>query len=141
MGSINKREVLTQLKERFPKADELTIHYFGAGDSFESFSSLVALDENDQNISEYENSYDIEQEFIKITEDIIFDIMDNRANNQPNFNDDGSEGSVTFNLVDRVIVLENIYLEETTEFEDEDGNEIEDYEVEYQEHPTPPEVF
>lgn len=146
MGSINKKEVLAQLKERFPKASELIIHYFGAADNFDSFSSLEVLDEDGNTISEYEGKnyqeqYEIEKEFVAITQDIIFDIMDNRAKNQPNFNDDGSEGTVTFDLVDRVIILANVYLEDTTEYTDEDGNEIEYDEVNYEEHPAPPEVF
>lgn len=147
MGSINKKEVLAQLKARYPLAAEIIIHYFGAGDNFDNFSSLVMKDADGNNIKEYEEgenyqaTYDLEKEFIDITQDIIFDIMDNRARNQPNFNDDGSEGTVTFDLVDRVIVLQNVYLEDVTEYTDDDGNDVEDYEIEYDEHPTPPEVF
>lgn len=147
MGSTNKKEVIALLKERFPNAAIIEIEYTGAGDNFDSFYACYVMDENGHSVVKDGSE---EQEAIDIAADYMFHIMDN-ANNQPDFNNDGSEGKVTFDLINRVVTLEVVYLEDVTpEFEGDDDDP--DYDEKYDEYwdnveretegtPMPPEIF
>ena len=149
MASTNKKEVMTQLRERFPYASKIEIEYYGSGDNFDSFNACYILDDEGKNVSG-EDHYKDEQDAVKITEDYMFYLMDH-AVNQPDFNNDGSEGKVIFDLVNRVATLEVTYLEDVTpEFEgdEDDPNYDQDYdeywdnvEREYEGQPMPPEEF
>ena len=112
-----KKETIAQLKERFPAAAEIIVGYQGAGDNFDSFFDFTILDAKGV---EQEFKPSDESDFYQITDDYIWDIM-NRAQNSPDFNNDGSEGRVLFDLINKVVTLEVTYLEDVTP--DYDGDE------------------
>lgn len=131
-----KKEVLGTLVEKFPGAQKLIIYYNGAGDDFDSFSSLAVLDGENKNLVDLE-SWEKQEEFIKLTQNYIFDVIFENANCQPDFNNEGSTGTVTFDLLNKVVTLENSYWEDVTEYPDDD----EHYEYEEAEDKCDPEVF
>ena len=112
-----KKETIAELKERYPAAAKIEVGYQGAGDNFDSFFDFTILDSKG---TEVKSTAGDESDFYRIAEDYIWDIM-NRAQNQPDFNNDGSEGKVTFDLINKVVILDVTYLEDVTP--DYDGDE------------------
>jgi hypothetical protein len=112
-----KKETIAELKERFPAAAKITVGYQGSGDSFDSFFDFTIEDSKGKVIEP--GSRD-ENDFYSIADTYIWDIMD-RAVSSPDFNNDGSEGRVIFDLVNKVVTLEVTYLEDVTP--DYDGDE------------------
>lgn len=110
MESLSKKEILAQLAERFPNAAKFELSYYGSGDSFDSFHSFDVQDVNERNIPEYEKD---ESDFLNITENYIFDIFERSGN--PNFNDDGSEGTITFDMINKVVTLHNYWIVKDTQ--------------------------
>lgn len=106
----SKKEVIAQLAEKFPNAAKFEISYAGSGDSFDSFYSLDAVDADGKNIQDYERR---ESEFLSITEDYIFELFERSGN--PDFNNDGSEGTVTFDMVNKAVILHNYWIIHSTE--------------------------
>lgn len=113
----NKRETLSALAETFPGVARFEIGYQGAGDDFDSFYDYTMFDSAGKEIKSTQGE---ESKFLRIVEDYIWDIM-NRAQNQPDFNNDGSEGKVTFDMLNKVVILDVTYLEDVTP--DYDGDE------------------
>lgn len=148
MGSISKKEVIASLKETYPDVATIEIGYYGGGDNFDSFHNLEYLDENRKTINHYNSTN--ENKTLNITQDYMFHIMDH-AVNQPDFNNDGSEGKVIFDLINRVVTLEVTYLEDITpEFDgDEDDPDYDEKHDEYWDNvdrdyggtDMPPEIF
>ena len=112
-----KKETIAELKERFPAAAKITVGYQGSGDSFDSFFDFTIEDSKE---AVMEPGPHDENDFYAITDTYIWDIMD-RAQSSPDFNNDGSEGKVIFDLVNKVVILEVTYLEDVTP--DYDGDE------------------
>jgi hypothetical protein len=138
---MTKKEVIAGLAELVPGAQKVVLRYEGGGDDFDSFSDLVVLDDQDKNIGDLE-TYEIEQTIIKLTQDYIFDVIFAQAICSPDFNNEGSSGTVTFDLLNRVITLENSYWTDVTEYPDEDaGEDPDDYEYEEDEKKCDPEIF
>jgi hypothetical protein len=94
-----KKEVLAQLNEAFPAATKFHIEYSGTGDDFDSFYSFDAEDAEGKSLPIDES------EFLQIAEDFIFDIFERSGN--PDFNNDGCEGTVVFDMVNKVVTLHN----------------------------------
>lgn len=139
--SATKKEILAQLAELFPGAQKLIIRYEGGGDDFDSFSELQVRDDKGQNINEYD-TLEFQDKFIEITQDYIFDSIFDRARCRPNFNNEGSSGTVTFDMLNKVVILENTYWEDVTEYPDEDaGEDPNNYEYEEDEVKCDPEEF
>ncbi len=144
-----KKQTLAELAEAFPGFTQFEVGYQGAGDSFDSFFDYTAYDAKGKatNIAD-----DHQQElFTKITGPYI-DYIFMTAKNQPNFNDDGSDGTVTFDMVNKVVTLQVNYQEDVTP--DYDGDEDDpDYDEKRDEYwdnmderdwestPMPPEIF
>lgn len=105
-----KKEILAQLAEMFPNAAMFEISYSGSGDSFDSFYSFDAQDANGRNIPEYDRR---ESEFLNVAEDFLFDIFERSGN--PNFNDDGSEGTIKFDMLNKVVTLHNYWIVRETQ--------------------------
>lgn len=105
MSIPSKKEVLAQLAETFPGATEFLIEYGGYGDSFDSFYSLSVTCTNKEDESKYETR---ERDFLEITENFMYDIFDRSGN--PNFNDDGSEGTIKFDMINKVVTLHNYWI-------------------------------
>jgi hypothetical protein len=112
-----KKETMAELKERYPYAAKITVDYAGAGDSFDSFFEFTIEDSKEAVIEPGQHD---ENDFYAIAETYIWDIM-NRAQHSPDFNNDGSEGRVIFDLINKVVILEVTYLEDVTP--DYDGDE------------------
>jgi hypothetical protein len=151
MGELKKtkKETLAELAEKFPGVASFEIGFQGAGDNFDSFYDYTAYDAEGKVIEPF-SGYQNENSFLHVAEEYIWYIMDN-AHSQPDFNNDGSDGTVTFDMVNKVVTLQVNYNEDVTE--DYDGDEDdEDYdqkrdeywdnvEREYDSTPMPPEVF
>jgi hypothetical protein len=105
---VSKKEVLAQLTEAFPAAVKFRIEYSGSGDNFDSFYSFDAEDAEGKDIPTIS-----ENDFMRIAEDFIFDIFERSGN--PNFNDDGSEGSVEFDMINKVVTLHNYWIVRDTQ--------------------------
>jgi hypothetical protein len=136
-----KKEILAKLAEVFPGAQKFIIRYEGGGDNFDSFSELQVRDNMNKNIKEYD-TLEFQDKFIGLTQDYIFDSIFENAKCSPNFNNEGSSGTVTFDMLNKVVILENSYWEDITEYPDEDaGEDPNDYEYEEAEEKCEPEEF
>lgn len=113
----NKKETLAALAEAFPGVARFEIGYAGSGDDFDSFFDYTMFDSAGKEIKTSQNE---ENKFLNIADDYIWDIM-NRAQHGPDFNNDGSEGKVTFDMLNKVVILDVTYLEDVTP--DYDGDE------------------
>ena len=151
MGELKKtkKETLAGLAERFPGVASFEIGFQGAGDNFDSFFDYTAFDASGKVIDEF-SGYQNESAFIAIAEDYIDHIF-NTAHSQPDFNNDGSDGTVTFDMINKVITLQVNYNEDVTEDYDGDEDDPEydqkrdeywdDVERDYESTPMPPEIF
>jgi hypothetical protein len=145
-----KKQTLAELAEAFPGVASFEIGFQGAGDDFDSFFDYSAYDANGKAIDIHSGNEN-ESKFIKIANDYIWYLF-NTARHQPNFNNDGSDGTLTFDMVNKVITLQVNYLEDVTP--DYDGDEDDpDYDEKRDEYwdnmderdwestPMPPEIF
>jgi hypothetical protein len=151
MGELKKtkKETLAGLAERFPGVASFEIGFQGAGDNFDSFFDYTAFSADGKVIEEF-SGYQNESAFIAIVGDYIDHIF-NTAHSQPDFNNDGSDGTVTFDMINKVITLQVNYNEDVTEDYDGDEDDPEydqkrdeywdDVEREYNSTPMPPEIF
>ena len=112
-----KRETIAELAEKFPGVATFEVAYQGAGDNFDSFFDFIMKDSAG---NEIKSSQTDENSFLKIADDYIWNIFD-KAQSQPDFNNDGSEGKVIFDMINKVVILEVTYLEDVTP--DYDGDE------------------
>jgi hypothetical protein len=145
-----KKETLTALAEAFPGVAEFVIGFQGSGDDFDSFFDYSAYDATGKVIDIHSGNQN-ENKFTNIANDYIWYLF-YAAKSQPNFNNDGSDGTVTFDMVNRVVTLQVNYLEDVTpdydgDEDDEDYDEKRDEywdnmdEREWESYPMPPEVF
>ncbi len=108
---MNIKKQLSKLKVKFPALKIVNITYSGSGDEFGDFWNIV--DENEVDIP---NS----QEFMSEADDLIWHCLENSG---ADFNNDGSEGTITFDFDAMKVKIENNYFETvsvpggTTEFE------------------------
>lgn len=134
---MTKKEIISGLVKLLPGAQKVILRYEGSGDSFDSFNSIAVLDDQGVNIEDLE-TYNVETDVINHIGDYMFDTIFPSAECEPNFNDEGSSGTITFDLLNKVIILENTYWEDVTEYPDD---EDEDYEYEERDEQCDPEVF
>lgn len=143
-----KKETIVALVEKFPEVSKIRIGYQGGGDNFDSFYDFSIYDLDNKEI--VSSQFD-ENTFLNIADDYIWYIFNN-AQSQPDFNNDGSEGTVTFDLINRAVILEVTYLEDVTpEYDgDENADDYDEKRDEYwdnmderdiEHHPQKPEVF
>lgn len=99
MGSTNKQEVCKQLKEMYPDIAKVEISYSGSGDSFGDFYNIDAYNSEDKSINISHGQLQ------DVVEDYCFHIFD--MSGQPNFNDEGSEGTITIDVDNMVTTLDN----------------------------------
>lgn len=99
MGSTEKQEVCRQLKELNPNIAKVEISYSGSGDSFGDFYNLDAYDTDGKSIAISQG------EIQNIVEDYCFEVFDKSG--QPNFNDEGSEGTITIDVDNLITTLDN----------------------------------
>ena len=100
MGSTNKQEVCKQLKEINPDIAIVEISYSCSGDSFGDFYNIDAYDSDRKAIDIVSHG-----QIQDVIEDYCFEIFDKSG--QPNFNDEGSEGTITIDVDNQVTKLDN----------------------------------
>lgn len=100
MANTDKLAVYAQLKEKFPTAVLIEVSYEGSGDCFGDFWQITAYDANKKEIKDASHG-----EIQSIIEDYCFEIFD--MSGEPNFNDDGSEGTIKFDILNLVTTLDN----------------------------------
>jgi len=89
------KEVLKELKEKYPTIDKITVQYEGSGDSFGDFWDYeFEYAEGAPELSGQEEEK-AKEEIMNAFDDEIWDLMDKAG---ANFNDDGSEGHVYIDL-------------------------------------------
>lgn len=82
------KEKIKELRGKYLDLEEITIEYNGAGDSFDSmYSNTDGVDSKDY-------------------EDLVFALINKVGSN---FNNDGSYGTVTINLLENTIRIEDYY--------------------------------
>lgn len=145
----NKKETMAGLVERFPSVAKFEIEFKGQYDGFDGFYGFSAYDA-DGKMNHSLSDGESEDAFMEIAKDYIWYVIEN-AQNEPNFNDDGSNGMVTFDMVNKVVILQVNYLDDMTDDYDGDQDDPE-YDEKYQEYwdnverdyyetPMPPEIF
>lgn len=103
--SNTKQEVCKQLKELDQRISIVEIEYSGSGDSFGDFYNIYVTDadKNEVNVSQG----DVQS----IVEDYCFEVFE--MSGHPDFNNDGSEGTITIDVDNMVTKLDNyrLYME------------------------------
>ncbi len=105
-------KIIDQLREQYPTVGKISIGYFGSGDSFDSFHDAEFYDKDDNLMSEEglpeldmtdgggysgEDSSDLMSVVWKALE----------AHPEVDFNNDGCEGEVIFDLVNDKVRVDN----------------------------------
>jgi hypothetical protein len=87
---------LAQLKEDFPEVLKINVQYMGSGDSFEDFwdQTVECKDGKDSTIDQSEY------------EDLLWYAIEN---SDADFNNDGSEGTITIDLENQKLSIDNYY--------------------------------
>jgi hypothetical protein len=99
MSNVSKKEVYAALKEKYPELTTLEVEYYGSGDNFDDFHTITGFDKDG-------NGLDISTgEVYGIIDDYCFHIFD--MSGQIDFNDEGSEGTIKFDLVNNITTLDN----------------------------------
>ena len=111
---MKNEKLFNQLKEIIPSSiKKVSFHYYGDGDDFDEFISIIYLDKNDNWISGVLSS-EIEDNLKELITDYVFKLF-NTAKNPPIFNDDGSSGNIIFDLTNGAVELQNNYLDYESE--------------------------
>ena len=90
-------------------AVEIRVSYYGSGDSFGEFNNVTVLDKDGNNMQ-----YNTEPSMLKedISDDDLWTILEQ---SEADFNNEGSEGEIVFDLVGGTIEVENFYIVEHRE--------------------------
>jgi hypothetical protein len=100
---MTKKEVYEILKKIAPEnAAKIVVDYEGSGDEFGSFHTMTAFDANDHSIDHIFSQDVIWKNKI---DDYIFDLFDKTS--YVDFNNEGSAGTVTFDLDHFATIIEN----------------------------------
>lgn len=97
-------QTLIKMKKEFPIAKTISVDYSGSGDSFDSFYSVISEEDIELN----------EREFINEYEDILFAAINKT---QADFNNEGSRGTVTFDLENIKVYTDNYFYISTEEYD------------------------
>jgi hypothetical protein len=98
---MTQKEILKQLENiqnTYPDIDKIEITYYGAGDSFDSFNEYIA--KKDELIID---DIDINHDIIS---SILWEALDH---SEADFNNEGSEGTITIDLKNKQVTCENFY--------------------------------
>jgi len=115
----NIKNISKQIMEKHPDVAIIECMFNGCGDSFSDFNDVTIKDKNGSDINGENDPYEKNRE---IFEDLFWNIIeyDGRAN----FNDDGSEGNITIDLINNKIKIEVSYFESISQSQGE--NEFND---------------
>lgn len=112
--------LLSEVANKYPRAATIHVGYHGEGDSFSDFLDVVFYDKNSRAVKYKAN------EFISDHEDLLWLAI---GHSNASFNNEGSHGTVIFDLTRLDMSVENYYYDgygtEYVEEEDENGNMIE----------------
>jgi hypothetical protein len=105
-----RNRTLAILQGKYPNLSKFEISYQGSGDSFDSFDDYTAYDKKG-NVdlplsSQLEKLFETDD-----FEAILWKIIDS---SEADFNNDGSRGTITFDLEEDKIVIDNYYYEMVT---------------------------
>ena len=99
---MDDKEIKKQVKalaKKYPLIKEVEIFYYGSGDSFDSYDvDWTPKKEEEKALISNVRGDDFEPVFWEMVE---------RAGS--NFNNEGSEGYVRFNLVDKIVTIDDYY--------------------------------
>lgn len=101
MDNKEIKEGLAELAKKYPGVKKVNLHYYGSGDSFDSYYVDVIPD-----IKVINSDF----------EDIFWHLIDTYSGG---FNDEGSEGVVKFDLENQTVKITDYYRIETTELNQE----------------------
>ena len=111
---MKNEKLFNQLKEIIPSnIKKISFDYYGDGDDFDEFISIIYLDKNDNWITGVLSS-EIEDNLKELITDYVFKLF-NTAKNPSIFNDDGSSGNIIFDLTNGAVELQNNYLDYESE--------------------------
>jgi hypothetical protein len=99
--SADKKTLFKQLKEMYPAVSTIEVGYYGGGDSFDSFTSVDAKDSTGGIVKIDDN------EVLELADSFIWHCLDN---SNADFNDGGSEGTITLDLDNFVASIDNYEL-------------------------------
>jgi hypothetical protein len=96
------KDKIEVLKKSFPNLDAILVDYNGSGDSFDSFNYIRGLKEKEEiNINiDYDTDFN----------SLLWEILDK---SDADFNNEGSEGTITIDLKNINVICENYYIEYT----------------------------
>lgn len=97
----DKKELFNELKKMYPSVSTIEIGYYGGGDSFDSFTSIDAKDSAGGIVRIDDN------EVLTLADSFIWQCLDN---SNADFNDGGSEGTITLDLDNFVATIDNYEL-------------------------------
>jgi hypothetical protein len=92
------KSTIAKLKKEYPGVDKIAVSYNGSGDSFDSFSS-VSLSKNSKPVKRQ-----AQNNFTQKYDDILSAALEI---SDADFNNEGSEGEVVFDLKKNKIFVEN----------------------------------
>ena len=107
MSESLKKHTYDELKKILPDASIIEVSYSGSGDDFDDFYSIDAYDRNK---NEIKNVHGMIYDLIS---DYCWEVFDKSGN--PNFNDDGSTGTVKLDLDNYITTLDNYWIVKTEE--------------------------
>lgn len=105
MKATTVAEALGYLKKQFPNAGLVEIEYYGAGDSFDSFNNVNIINKDGTSVDYQTFS---EEEIIESLIDVLWIGIEK---SDADFNNEGSEGKVIFNLVFNTAEVHNSHRE------------------------------
>ena len=102
-----KKQTYEQLKKNLPEASIIEIIQSGSGDAFDDFYSIEVYDKDKKEIKTEHGTIQ------SLIEDYCFEVFDKSGN--PNFNDEGSTGTVKLDLDNYITTLDNYWYVRTEE--------------------------
>lgn len=116
------KKYIQQLAERFPDVRRISVEYYGAGDSFDSFYDLSF--ENKDGQASPLLSFDYKERVALMNETEMNGLLwDAIERSDADFNNEGSRGYVHINLDNTTLEVENYYIVQTEEL----GGGVEPY--------------
>lgn len=105
------KDVIKWVREQCgQEADRIVVHYEGSGDSFGSFYDAQVYEGN----KVIKDGYQLAEEFTSKFEDIIWQLLDSSG---ADFNNDGSDGTIMFDLNLGAAAVDNYSRRTISEFD------------------------
>jgi hypothetical protein len=122
---MSTKKYIQELASRYPNVKKISVDYYGAGDSFDSFNDLDFETKDGK-----PTGYDWKQRYELLNETQMNGLLwDALERSSADFNNDGSRGCVIINLEDTKLEVENYYIFQSEEL----GGGVEPYTPEEEE--------